>query len=182
MSGAAGAVGSLVGQIAKLKGCYVVGSCGSEEKARNLTQDMGFDVALNYHKAPIAEQLKAYADEGFDVYFDNVGGDHLEAAIDVMRKKGRLVLCGAISQYNTETKIPGPSNLMKAIVLGLTLQGFIVSEYSTLAPQFIKEMSEWIKTGKVKFRESVYTGIGRAPEAFFGLFKGENSGKVIVKL
>jgi len=182
VSGAAGAVGSLVGQIAKIKGCFVVGSCGSDDKVRYLKEELGFDQVLNYRKAPIAEQLNAIAGEGIDVYFDNVGGDHLEAAIDVMRKNGRLVLCGAISQYNTKAKVAGPANLMKVIGLGLTLQGFIVSEYAKLGPQFVGDMSGWMKEARVRSRETLYNGIEQAPEAFLGLFKGDNSGKAIVTL
>jgi hypothetical protein len=182
ISGAAGAVGSIAGQIAKAKGCFVVGSCGSPEKARYLTEELGFDHALNYKERPIAEQLAEVAGEGFDVYFDNVGGDHLEAALNHMRDFGRLALCGAISQYNSQEPAPGPRNLMNAVVKRLKLQGFIVSDHLKLQNQFVQDMSRWLQAGDVRYRETVVDGIDHTVDAFLGLFKGENLGKMVVKL
>lgn len=182
VSGAAGAVGSLVGQIARIKGCYVVGSCGSDMKAEYLEKELGFDKALNYKKAPIGKLLQEVAGDGFDVYFDNVGGDHLEAAIDQMRKKGRLALCGAIAGYNDSSKAPGPRNLIRLVGWSLTMQGFLVGDYAALAPQCVRDMSGWIKEGKIKFRETTYEGLEKTPEAFLGLFRGENAGKALVHI
>lgn len=182
VSGAAGAVGMLVGQIAKIKGCYVVGSCGSDEKATYLREKLGFDEVLNYKKAPIKDQLTQVAGEGFDVYFDNVGGDHLEAALDVMKDFGHIAVCGAISQYNATQPAPGPSNLMQIIVKRLHLRGFIVSDHSEFYDEFISDMSRWVQEGKIIDRTTVFSGIDQAVPAFLGLFSGENTGKAIVKL
>lgn len=182
VSGAAGAVGSIVGQIAKLHDCRVIGSAGSAEKVAWLTGELGFDYAFNYHDGSILQHLRTGAPDGLDVYFDNVGGDHLEAAIFHMRQFGRLPLCGAISQYNATEPAPGPVNLTMAIGLGLTLRGFIVSHFNQLAGKFRSDMESWIADGKVSYRETVLEGIERAPEAFIGLFTGTNTGKMIVSL
>lgn len=182
ISGAAGAVGSIVGQIAKLHGCHVVGSAGSAEKCAWLTGELGFDSAFDYHGGDLLGQLRTAAPDGVDVYFDNVGGDHLEAAIFHMRPFGRLALCGAISQYNATEAVPGPVNLAMAIGLGLTLRGFIVSHFNHLAEQFRHEMEGWVASGAVKYRETVFAGIDQAADAFIGLFTGENTGKMIVTM
>jgi len=182
VSGAAGAVGSTVGQIAKVKGCRVVGSAGSEEKIRYLTEELGFDHAINYKDGNLRGQLKEVAPDGFDVYFDNVGGDHLEAALSRMRQFGRIALCGAISMYNDEEPEPGPSNLPRAIGLGLTLKGFLVRHYDHMGDDFERDMSEWLRLGAITYDETVYEGIERAPEAFIGLFEGANIGKMVVRL
>ena len=182
VSGAAGAVGSIVGQIARLHDCRVIGSAGSAEKVTWLTAELGFDYAFNYHDGSILEHLRTGAPDGLDVYFDNVGGDHLEAAIFHMRPFGRLPLCGAISQYNATEPVPGPVNLTMAIGLGLTLRGFIVSHFNQLAGKFRSDMESWIAEGKVSYQETVLAGIERAPEAFIGLFTGTNTGKMIVSI
>ncbi|REJ80779.1 MAG: NADP-dependent oxidoreductase [Acidobacteria bacterium] len=182
VSGAAGAVGSVVGQIAKIKGCRVVGSAGSAEKIRWLTEDLGFEAAFDYHDGSIPEQLRAAAPDGLDVYFDNVGGDHLQAAIGHMRQFGRIALCGAISVYNATEPQPGPNNLTLAIGLGLTLRGFIVSHFQHLGDRFRADMEQWVASGRVRYEETVMEGVERAPEAFMGLFTGANTGKMIVQL
>jgi NADPH-dependent curcumin reductase CurA len=182
VSGAAGAVGSIAGQIAKLKNCRVVGSAGSADKVAWLTNELGFDHAFDYHDGNLLQQLRIGAPEGLDVYFDNVGGDHLEAALFHMRTFGRIALCGAISQYNATEPVPGPSNLTMAIGLGLTLRGFIVSHFNHMADDFKREMAAWVSSGQVKYQETVLDGIERAPDAFIGLFTGANVGKMIVRL
>lgn len=182
VSGAAGAVGSVVGQIAKAKGCRVIGSAGSGEKVALLRDAFGFDHAFDYHQGDLPGQLREGAPDGLDVYFDNVGGDHLQAAIGHMRRHGRVALCGAISQYNATEPPPGPNNLVLAVAMELKLQGFIVSSYAHRTGEFRRDMSAWIESGAVKYRETVHEGIETAPEAFLGLFTGANTGKMIVKL
>ena len=182
VSGAAGAVGSAVGQIAKIKGCTVVGSAGSAEKIRHLTEDLGFDHAFDYHDGHLERQIFAGAPQGIDVYFDNVGGDHLQAALNCMRPNGRLALCGAIAQYNATAPVPGPNNLAIAIGMGLTLRGFIVSNFNHLRQDFMRDMTAWVASGEVKYRETTFDGIDKAPEAFIGLFTGANTGKMVVNL
>jgi NADPH-dependent curcumin reductase CurA len=180
VSGAAGAVGSIVGQIAKLKGCRVLGSAGSQEKVDLLTQELGFDYAFNYKDGDILSHLREGAPEGIDVYFDNVGGDHLQAAIAHMRPFGRIPLCGAISVYNDTEPAPGPNNLTLAIGLGLTLRGFIVSHFNHLAADFRRDMENWVTSGQITYKETIYEGIDKAPDAFIGLFTGANTGKMVV--
>lgn len=182
VSGAAGAVGSAAGQIAGVNGCRVLGSAGSEEKVRYLTEELGFDYAFNYKDRRLREKLDEGAPEGLDVYFDNVGGDHLEAAISHMKEFGRIALCGAISVYNDEEPQPGPSNLFRAIGQELTLRGFIVRRHYDLRDEFQQNMSEWLRSGAITYHETVYEGIERAPEAFIGLFEGANLGKMVVRL
>jgi len=180
VSGAAGAVGSIVGQIAKLKGCRVLGSAGSQDKVDWLTGELGFDYAFNYKDGDLLSHLREGAPDGIDVYFDNVGGDHLQAAIMHMRPFGRIPLCGAISMYNDVEPPPGPNNLTMAIGLGLTLRGFIVSHFNHLQADFRRDMEGWVTSGQIKYEETVYEGIERAGDAFIGLFTGANTGKMIV--
>ena len=182
VSGAAGAVGSIAGQIARLKGCRVIGSAGNTEKTAWLTGELGFDHAFDYRQGNLLGHLREGAPGGLDVYFDNVGGDHLEAALFHMRPFGRIALCGAISQYNATEPVPGPSNLVMAIGLGLTLRGFIVSHFDYMADDFKRDMAAWVNAGDIKYQETVYDGIERAPDAFIGLFTGANVGKMIVRL
>ncbi len=182
ISGAAGAVGSVAGQIAKVKGCRVVGSAGSAEKVAWLTDELGFDYAFDYHGADLRAELKKGAPEGLDVYFDNVGGDHLQAALSCMREFGRIALCGAISMYNDTEPTPGPTNLPRAIGLGLNLKGFLVRHYRHMRDDFLRDMSAWLADGSVTYRETVYEGIDEAPEAFMGLFTGANLGKMVVRV
>jgi len=183
VSAASGAVGSIVCQIAKNKGCYVVGSAGSDDKCEWLLKEARVDKAINYKTC--GDLNKAVADafpEGIDVYFENVGGKHLEAALNKMRQFGRIALCGMIGQYNDTTPAPGPSNLIMAVGLSLKLQGFIVSNHFDLLGDFLRDMGKWSKDGKMKWKETVYEGIENAPKAFIGLFKGANFGKMLVKI
>jgi len=182
VSGAAGAVGSLAGQIAKVKGCRVLGSAGSDDKVMHLMNDLGFDYAFNYREGHLLEHLREGAPDGLDVYFDNVGADHLEAAIFHMRPFGRIALCGAIATYNDTEPRPGPVNLSMAIGLGLRFQGFIVNHYNEARDAFISDVSGWIRDGKVTYDETILEGIEQAPVAFEGLFTGANLGKMLVKL
>ncbi len=183
VSGAAGAVGSIAGQIAKLKGAStVVGSAGSDEKVNWLRNELGFDAAFNYKSGSVAKQLFAAAQDGIDVYFDNVGGDHLQAALHALKVHGRVALCGAISAYNNIEPAPGPNNLSLAIGKRLTLRGFIVSDHGDLRERFIEEVGGWLADGSLTQQETVVDGIDRAGEAFIGLLAGANTGKMIVKL
>ncbi|GLX99922.1 MULTISPECIES: NADP-dependent oxidoreductase [Actinoplanes] len=183
VSGAAGAVGSIVGQIARLKGAKrVIGSAGSAEKARRLVEEFGFDAAFNYKDAPVREQLSAAAPDGIDVYFDNVGGEHLEAAIASLTKFGRIALCGAIAQYNDTAPPAAPRNMASAIGKELNLRGFIVGNHFHRMPDFLAEAAPWLRDGSLAARETVVDGLANAPEAFLGLLRGENIGKMIVRL
>jgi NADPH-dependent curcumin reductase CurA len=149
---------------------------------RFVTEELGFDAAFNYHDAPVADQLRAAAPDGIDVYFDNVGGEHLEAAIGSLNVFGRAALCGAISVYNATERRPGPSNLHLAVTRRLTLRGFIVTDHSDLAPEFARTVGEWLREGRLHVRETVVEGLDNAVSAFLGLLRGENTGKMIVKL
>jgi NADPH-dependent curcumin reductase CurA len=181
VSAAAGAVGSMACQIAKLKGCRVVGSAGSASKMQWLRDVAGVDAALNYNEVgSLTEELGRLCPEGVDVYFENVGGTHLEAALDHMNRFGRIVMCGMISQYNETSS--GPANLRVAVRKRLTLQGFIVSDHTDRLPQFESDMRTWIAADKIKWEETVVRGIENAPKAFIGLFTGDNMGKMLVRL
>jgi NADPH-dependent curcumin reductase CurA len=183
VSAASGAVGSVVCQLAKAHGCYVVGSAGSDEKCRWLEREAGIDKAINYKTCGDLNAAVGTAfPKGIDVYFENVGGAHLEAALNHMNRFGRIALCGMIEQYNDTKPRPGPSNLMLAVAKSLKLQGFIVSNHADLMPRFREEMGRLIAAGKMKWQQSVESGIENAPKAFLKLFSGENTGKMLVKL
>jgi len=182
LSGAAGAVGSTAGQLAKLRGCRVIGSAGSEEKVKHLLEECGFDAAFNYKTGPVLEQLKRAAPDGIDVYFDNVGGESLVAALDTLRLHGRIIACGGISSYNDEKPEPGPSNLFNMTTKRLTMKGLIVGDWLDRQSEFEKEAGALYQAGKLKSFETVVVGIEKAPEAFIGLFDGKNIGKMVVKL
>jgi hypothetical protein len=183
VSGAAGAVGSIAGQIARLRGAKrVIGSAGSAEKVAHLTADLGFDTAFNYKQGPVVKQLRAAAPDGIDVYFDNVGGEHLEAAIGTLNKYGRVAMCGAIAHYNDTEPPAAPRNLAAAIGKELNLRGFIVSNHGKRMPDFVAEMSGWLRSGQISWRETVVDGLPNAPEAFLGLLRGENTGKMVIRL
>lgn len=182
VSGAAGAVGTAVGQIARLLGASrVVGSAGSAEKVALLTGRYGYDAALNYKDAPVREQLPALVPGGVDVFFDNVGGDHLTAALDAMNDGGRLALCGAISQYNATTRAPGPDNLANAVTRGLMLKGFTLPGYMEHAPRFRELMTGWFAEGRIAYDETVVDGVENAPQAFLDMMRGANTGKMVVR-
>jgi len=183
VSAASGAVGANVCQIARLKGCRVVGSVGSEEKARWLREECGVDQVINYRTcSDLTAALAAAAPEGVDVYFENVGGDHLQAALANMNPFGRIVACGMIQTYNNAEPAPGPDNLMLIVGKKLRIQGFIVSDYMDMQEQFRKDMVDWIRAGHIKSRETVVDGLEHAVEAFLALFSGENFGKMVVRI
>ncbi len=183
VSAASGAVGSVVGQIAKIKGGVAIGSAGSDEKVARLIEEYGFDHAFNYKTADPLEELRKAAPKGIDVYFENVGGAQLEAALTHIRPKGRIPICGMIAHYNdSDTLTPGPRNLTETIYKGVTLKGFVVTEFANQQPQFLTDMSGWIRSGQMKYHETVHEGIEKAPEAFIGLFQGANDGKMLVRL
>jgi NADPH-dependent curcumin reductase CurA len=183
VSGAAGAVGSQVGQIAKLKGASrVIGSAGTDEKVKLLTEEYGFDAAFNYKSAPVAEQLRTAAPDGIDVYFDNVGGDHLEAALGRLNRDGRIAVCGMISVYNNTEPAPGPRNLSRLIQTRGRIEGFLVGDHYDLQPRFVEEVGQWIREGRLKYRETVVEGVENTLDAFLGVLQGANTGKMIVKL
>jgi NADPH-dependent curcumin reductase CurA len=182
VSGAAGAVGSVAGQIAKLKGASrVIGSAGSDEKVRWLTE-IGFDVAFNYKTAPVLDQLRNAAPGGIDVYFDNVGEDHLDAALWVLNTHGRVAMCGAIARYNDAELTPGPSAIAMVITKRLTLRGFIITDHQDRLPAMIAEVGGWLREGKLLHTETVVDGLEHAPDAFISLLRGANTGKMIVRL
>lgn len=182
VSAASGAVGSVACQVAKLKGCKVIASVGSDEKAE-MVKAMGVDAVINYKKVEnLTQALREAAPEGIDVYFENVGGDHLEAALNVMNPYGRIPVCGMIADYNAESPQPGPNNLLLINTKKLTVQGYIVMDYWDQYGEFVAQMGEWIQEGKVTSEETVYQGLDNAAEAFIGLFEGKNKGKMLVKL
>lgn len=173
VSAASGAVGSVVCQIAKQYGCKVIGSVGSDEKAE-MVKAMGVDAVINYKKVDdLTQALRDAAPEGIDVYFENVGGAHLEAALEVINPYGRIPVCGMIADYNADVPQPGPSNLLQINTKKLTMQGFIVMDYWEHYGEFVEQMGQWIKEGKVKSEETVYEGLENAAEAFIGLFEGK---------
>jgi len=182
VSGAAGAVGSIVAQVAKLKGCTVVATAGSDEKCEWL-KGLGVDHVINYRTCGnLLAAVQAATPKGIDIYFDNVGGEHLEVAIEVARPFARLIECGMISAYNDSEPAPGPKNLIQIVGKSLMIRGFIVMEFAGLRSDFLAEVGPWIRHGKLKWQETVLDGIAEAPNAVIGLFEGKNTGKMLVKL
>jgi NADPH-dependent curcumin reductase CurA len=181
VSGAAGAVGSAAGQMAKIAGCRVVGSAGSEEKLAWL-RDIGFDAVFDYRRHSVRAALPEAAPEGVDIYFDNVGGDHLEAAIGQMRLYGRIVACGSMSRYNDVEAAAGPRNLFMVVTKRLRMQGYIIRDHYERFPEFFEKAQEWVRDGRLRYRETVIEGIENAPRAFLGLLRGENIGKMLVQV
>ncbi|MGA3116210.1 MAG: NADP-dependent oxidoreductase [Syntrophobacteraceae bacterium] len=184
VSAASGAVGSIVSQIAKIMGCRVVGSAGSEQKVSWLVETAGVDAAINYKQiSDLTEALGGLCPEGIDIYYENVGGKHLEAALANMKLFGRIVLCGLIAIYNDAAqRESGPGSLFLAIPKRLTLRGFIVSDHLDRREQFYSDMGKWIREGRIRWKETIIEGIESAPKALIGLFKGENFGKMLVKV
>jgi len=183
VSAAAGAVGSVAVQIAKIKGCYTIGSAGSQAKCDWLTNELGVDVAINYKEGSLRKNLKDAAPNGIDVYFENVGGEHLEAALPRMNPLGRIPVCGMISAYNTPgARSTGITTLSNMIYNRITMKGFVVYEFDHLREQFLSDMKGWIKDGRMKYHETIVDGIENAPRALIGLFSGENMGKMLVRL
>ncbi|MDA8195925.1 MAG: NADP-dependent oxidoreductase [Actinomycetota bacterium] len=181
VSGAAGAVGSAVGQMAKIKGLKVIGSAGGEGKVARL-KELGFDSALDYRAGDIKGQLLDAAPNGIDIYFDNVGGDHLIAALEAANDFSRFALCGSISEYNLTERSQGPWNLFRAVQRRIKLQGFIVTDFMDRSRGFYEEVVPWIQEGKLVYDETVVRGFENTPSAFIGLFSGSNTGKMIVTL
>ncbi|CAN7608438.1 NADP-dependent oxidoreductase [Phenylobacterium sp. LjRoot164] len=178
VSTAAGAVGSVAAQIAKIKGCYVVGSTGSAEKAAWLRDELGLDAVINYKAEPIGARLAEVTPNGIDVYFENVGGAHLDAALPRMNVRGRIPVCGMISMYNGGGE--GVHNLFSLIYGRIRMEGFVASDFAHLNAQFLQDMTGWVKSGQVKYEETVLQGFERAPEGLIGLFRGENLGKMLI--
>ena len=182
VSAAAGAVGSIVGQIAKLKGCYVVGIAGGKDKCNYLKNELGFDATIDYKSEDIFDAVKETCPKGIDVYFDNVGGEILEAALSRLRMHARVVICGAISQYNNLEEVKGPKNYMSLLVNRATMQGMIVMDYAPNYGKAAKDMGQWLMEGKLKSKEDIYEGIENFHETFMRLFSGDKKGKLVLKV
>jgi NADPH-dependent curcumin reductase CurA len=181
VSGAAGAVGSAACQIAKIRGCTVIASAGTDEKLAWL-KSVGVDQVVNYKKGKLLDSVRAAAPKGIDIYFDNVGGEHLEVALEVARPFARFIECGMISIYNATEPQPGPRNMAYIVGKRIKMQGFIVSDFMDMREQFYADMGKWLREGRIKWEETVENGIANAPKAFLNLFSGVNTGKMLVKL
>jgi len=182
VSGAAGAVGMVVGQLAKIRGCRVVGIAGGADKCRYLTEELGFDAAVDYKHEDVKKALREHCPRGIDIYFDNVGGDILDDALSQIRRGARIVICGAISQYNNTTPIKGPSNYLSLLVNRATMTGMVVFDYAGRFAEAVGEMAGLMASGQLKSREDVVNGIETFPETLLRLFKGENTGKLVLKV
>ena len=182
VSAAAGAVGSVVGQIAKIQGCRAVGLAGSDEKCRWIVDDLGFDAAINYKTEDVPAALKRACPQGIDVYFDNVGGDILDACLKQMNLFGRIPTCGLISQYNATGEVPGPKNYPMILMQRLKVQGFIVLDYAARYPEAIGALGGWLQSGQLKFRVDMHDGLEHAVKTLRKLYTGENQGKLMVRV
>jgi len=182
VSGAAGAVGTVVGQVAKIKGCRVVGIAGGADKCRYLVDELGFDAAIDYKHQDVKDGLRTHCPKGIDVYFDNVGGEILDAALTQITRGARIVICGAISQYNSTTGVQGPKNYLSLLVNRARMQGMVVFDYADRYAEAAKEMAGWMAAGKLKSREHIVPGLQTFPETLLMLFKGENLGKLVLKV
>ena len=183
VSAAAGAVGSVAAQIAKIKGCYVIGSAGSEEKCRWLKEELGLDAAINYKQGELRHSLKTAAPKGIDVYFENVGGEHLNAALPRMNALGRIAVCGMISAYNNFGAVSEPVTTLSNIIYNrVMIRGFVYYEFESKRAQFLEDMKGWLRQGRLKYRTTILQGIEQAPAALIGLFTGANTGKMVVQL
>ncbi|HLM46351.1 MAG TPA: NADP-dependent oxidoreductase [Myxococcaceae bacterium] len=182
VSGAAGAVGTVVGQIARLKGCRVVGIAGGADKCRYIVDELGFDAAIDYKSEDVKKALRTHCPKGVDVYFDNVGGDILDAVLTQLAFRARIVICGAISQYNNTTPVKGPSNYLSLLVNRASMTGMVVFDYADRYGEAAREMAGWMAAGKLKSREDIVEGFQTFPETLLKLFKGENTGKLVLKV
>ena len=182
VSGAAGAVGSVVGQIAKIKGCRVIGIAGGREKCEYLTAELGFDAAIDYKAGNLKKDLRQHATNGVDVYFDNVGGDILDTVLTQLARHARVVICGAISQYNSTSGVKGPANYMSLLVNRASMIGMVVFDYANRYADAAREMAGWMAEGKLKSREDIVTGFETFPDTLLKLFSGENTGKLVLKV
>ncbi len=182
VSAAAGAVGSIVGQIAKIKGCHVVGIAGTDEKCQWITEELDFDQAINYKTENVPEALQRACPDGIDIYFDNVGGDILDACLKLMNLKGRISTCGLISQYNAIEEVPGPKNYPMILMQRLKVQGFIILDYVDRYPEAIAAVSKWMAEGKIKVRQDVTDGLENALETVKKLYTGANNGKLMIRV
>ena len=182
VSGAAGAVGSVVGQIAKIKGCRAVGIAGGPDKCRYLVDELGFDAAIDYKAGQVKAGLKEHCPQGIDVYFDNVGGDILDAALARLARGARVIICGAISQYNNTQAVKGPANYLSLLVNRATMTGMVVFDYAARYAEAAREMSGWMAAGKLKSREDIVAGFDKFPEALIKRVAGENNGKLVLQV
>ncbi len=182
VSAAAGAVGSIVGQIAKITGCRAVGIAGSDQKCRWLVHELGFDAAINYRTENVSDGLRAHCPGGIDVYFDNVGGDILDTVLRRINLRARIVICGAISQYNSTGPVQGPSNILSLLVNRARMEGFIVFDYAKRYGEGRAALAAWLAAGSLKYAEDIVEGLENAPVALLRLFEGTNTGKVLVKV
>ena len=182
VSGAAGAVGTVVGQIAKIKGCRVVGIAGGADKCQYIHDELGFDAAIDYKHEDVKEALRNHCPKGIDVYFDNVGGDILDSALTRITRGARIVICGAISQYNNTGPVKGPSNYLSLLVNRASMKGMVVFDYADRYAEAGREMAGWMVAGKLKSREDIVKGLETFPETLLKLFKGENTGKLVLQV
>jgi NADPH-dependent curcumin reductase len=182
VSGAAGAVGTVVGQIARIKGCRVVGIAGGADKCKWIVDELGFDAAIDYKHEDVKKKLKEHCPKGINVYFDNVGGEILDAALTQLAMHARIVICGAISQYNNTTPVKGPSNYLSLLVNRASMKGMVVFDYASRYGEAAKDMAGWMMAGKLKSREDIVEGLQTFPETLLKLFKGENTGKLVLKV
>ena len=182
VSGAAGAVGGVVGQIAKLKGCRVVGIAGGAEKCRYVVEDLGFDAAIDYKAGDVAARLREHCPKGIDIYFDNVGGEILDHALAGLARHARVIICGAISQYNATGAVQGPSNYLSLLVNNASMTGFVIFDYAARYAEGMREMAGWYAEGKLSAREDIAEGLENFPDTLLRLFAGENTGKLVLKV
>jgi NADPH-dependent curcumin reductase CurA len=182
VSAAAGAVGAVVGQIAKIKGCRVIGIAGGAAKCSYIVDELGFDAAVDYKNEDVRKALARHCPKGIDVYFDNVGGEILETALSLLARRARVIICGAISQYNSTTGMAGPRNYMSLLVNHALMEGFVVFDYADRYPEGMKALAGWTIEGKLKAREDVVDGLDTFPETLLKLFRGENFGKLVIKV
>ncbi len=182
VSAAAGAVGSIVGQIGKIKGCRVVGIAGSDEKCRWITETLGFDAAVNYKTEDVRGQLKTHCPQGIDIFFDNVGGAILDTVLTLINVKARIVICGLISQYNAQKPVPGPFHFSSILTQRVRVQGFVIGDYLDRIQEAVADLGKWLVQGKIQYRVHVVEGLEKAPQAINMLFDGSNKGKLMVKV